>query len=75
MGDDGLPADPMPPDPFSASQVDWSAMASGLHEFFAAMIGAGFTEGQSLHLVTSYLSVLLSVMMTSAAAQQQPGGV
>ena len=73
VGDDGLPADPMPPDPFSAPLADWSGMASALHEFFAAMIAAGFTEGQALHLATSYLNVLLSVMMTSAASQQ-PGG-
>jgi hypothetical protein len=67
---------PMPPDPFSGVQDDWSQMASGLHGFFGALAGAGFTEGQALHLTTQYLSTLLSVMFANVAAQQQaPGGV
>lgn len=61
---------PMPPDPFSA-QEDWTQTAAGLHGFFAALVTAGFTEGQALHLTTTYLNTLLAVMMSAAA--QQPG--
>ena len=66
---------PMPPDPFSAPQADWSQMAAGNRDFFAAHLAAGFTEGQALHLTTTYLTTLLSVMFATAAAQQATGGV
>lgn len=65
---------PMPPDPFSA-QEDWSGTAAGLHGFYAALVTAGFSEGPALHLTTTYLNTLLAVMMTSAAQQQDAGGV
>ncbi len=65
---------PMPPDPFSGAQDDWSQMAAGLHGFFGALVAAGFSEGQALHLTTSYLNMLLSVMLAGGAAQQQDAG-
>ena len=61
---------PMPPDPFSGAQDDWSQMASGLHGFFSALIASGFAERHALHLTTQYLNSLLAVMLTNAAAQQ-----
>jgi hypothetical protein len=66
---------PMPPDPFSGAQEDWSQIAAGLHGFFSASMAAGFSEGQALHLTSQYLTTLLSVMFANAAAQQAPGGV
>ena len=64
---------PMPPDPFSAPQTDWSQIASGNWDFYPAHLAAGFAEGPALHLTTTYLTTLLSVMFANAAAQQQPG--
>jgi len=57
---------PMPPDPFSAPQEDWSQMAAGLYGFFAALAATGFSEGQALHLT----GVLLTTMLAGAAQQQ-----
>ena len=61
---------PMPPDPFSGVQDDWSQMAAGLHGFFAAHVAAGFSENNAMHLTTTYLNTLLSLMLANAAAQQ-----
>ena len=63
---------PMPPDPFSGVQDDWSQVASSIHGFYSALIAAGFAEGPGLHLTSQYMSSLLSVMFANAAAQQ-PG--
>ena len=63
---------PMPPDPFSGTQDDWSQMASGLHGFFSALMAAGFAEGPALHLTTQYLNSLLAVMLSAAAQQPEP---
>ena len=63
---------PMPPDPFSGAQDDWSQMASGLHGFFSALIAAGFAEPHALHLTTQYLNSLLAVMLSAAAQQPEP---
>ena len=61
---------PMPPDPFSGAQDDWSQMASGLHGFFSALIASGFAEHHALHLTTQYLNNLLAVMLSNAVVQQ-----
>jgi hypothetical protein len=63
---------PMPPDPFSGAQDDWSGLASGLHGFFSALMASGFTEGQALHLTAQYQNALLAVMMNAVAARQPP---
>ena len=34
-------SEPMPPDPFSAPQADWSPMAAGLSGFYSALIAHG----------------------------------
>jgi hypothetical protein len=62
---------PMPPDPFSGAQEDWSGMASGLHGFFSAAVAAGFAENHAMHLTTQCLNTMLAVML--ANAQPQPG--
>ena len=65
---------PLPPDPFSGQQEDWSQMAAGMHGFFGALMASGFTEGQALHLTSNYLNALLSVMLSGAAQQQSAPG-
>lgn len=67
---EGQAPGPMPPDPFSGAQDDWSQMAAGLHGFFAAHVAAGFSETNAMHLTTQYLNTLLSLMLANAAAQQ-----
>ena len=65
---------PMPPDPFAASALpDLSQLAAGNYNWFAAHLAAGFSEGQALHLTTTYVTAILSVMLSNAAAQERPG--
>ena len=64
---------PMPPDPFSpAALPDLAQLAAGNFNWFSAHLAAGFTEGQALHLTTTYVTAILSVMLSNAA-QQPPG--
>jgi hypothetical protein len=63
---------PMPPDPFSDGMLDWGPLAANNYAFFAAHLGAGFSEQQSLDLTGRYLSFIVSVMFATQPAQQQP---
>lgn len=60
-------SEPMPPDPFSAPQADWSPMAAGLSGFYAALIAHGMPS----EAVTALTGTLLTILLANAAAQQQ----
>jgi hypothetical protein len=57
-----------PADPFKLPEgPDLNQIAAANFSFFAAHLAAGFTEGQALHLTTTWLTMMV------AAASQQPG--
>jgi hypothetical protein len=70
--------DEMPADPFRDGMPDWGPLAGNHFSFFAAHLGAGFTEAQALDLTGRYLGFVLTVMFANQPAQQQeqdPGDV
>jgi hypothetical protein len=60
--------DDAPADPFRVPDTpDLAQIAAANYNFFAAHLAAGFTEGQALHLTTTWLTM----MIANAAAQPQ----
>lgn len=66
--------DAMPADPFREGQMDWGSIAAGTFSYFSAHLAAGFTEVQALELARGYQSYVLTMLLNSAAQQQDPGG-
>lgn len=69
MGDESMPSDP-----FREAQTDWGPLASANFAFFAAHLGAGFSEQQSMELTGRYLNFVVSVLFANQARQQQEPG-
>jgi hypothetical protein len=65
----------MPADPFRDGMPDWGPLASNHFSFFAAHLGAGFTEAQALDLTGRYLGFVLTVMFANQGQQPEPGDV
>ena len=63
----------MPADPFRDGMPDWSPLAANHFSFFAAHLGAGFTEAQALDLTGRYLGFVLSVMFANQGQQPEHG--
>ena len=63
-------SEPMPPDPFSAPQADWSPMAAGLSGFYSALIAHGMPADAAVALTGR----LMTMLLTNAAAQQKSAG-
>ena len=65
----------MPADPFREGMPDWGPLAAHHFAFFAAHLGAGFSESQALDLTGRYLGFVLTVTFANQGQQQDPGDV